>query len=115
MSDFNFKKTMVLNYIELGMEKDRAYILVRLTAQEMEELDNQLDFQQEIELVEIRKEQELLEKLKAAQEAAASKGNTKPIEWMLERLNPDRWGLKKEAPIQFPSKLIISKDDEACL
>lgn len=110
--DFDLDKAMVLNFIQLGMEPERAFILAELPQDVIEQLELDEDFQKEIDTTQLLLEKELLDRHRRAVEIAILKGNTKPIEWMLGKINPDRWGDKSDEII-IPGRLVISKDDEA--
>jgi len=105
---------MILNYINLGMEINKAYILSEITKEDIEELDKDEDFQKDIEVTEIILEKDLLERHNTAMEIAVNKGNANAVQWKLEKINPDRWGTKKdETPIK--GVLVVSKVDKELL
>lgn len=111
---FEMQKAMILNCIQLGMDRHRAFLLSELSPEETNELNKDKEFEHLIDITLILKEKELLERHREALEISAERGNSKPIEWMLGKLNPDRWAEKKEATI-IPGKLVISKDDAKLL
>lgn len=111
---YETKKFLVLNYIQLGMDIDRAYILAELTQQEIESFEKDTTFQKEVDTTTAILEKNLLERHKDAIEIAILKGNSKPIEWMLGKISPEKWGDKKE-DIPIRGTLIISKEDEKLL
>lgn len=112
--NYEMQRAMILNCVSLGMEPYRAYILSELPKEEIEKLEADEQFLREVEITQVILEKNLLVKHKDALETALEKGNSKPIEWMLSKVNPDKWADKKDKLI-IPGKLVISKDDESLL
>lgn len=85
---------MILTYIKLGMTKYRAYLLAELDDEEIKLLDNDDEFQKDITITEALLEKNLLEKYEDIMEKSSNKGNPNAVQWMLSKINPDRWGNK---------------------
>lgn len=86
----SIKKAVIINCIQLGMEKYKAYLLAELTEEEIEKIDEDKDFQNELEIISIIKEKHLLEKYEEIIDISVSRGNANPIQWLLGKLNK-RW------------------------
>ena len=102
---------MVINCLQLGMDIDKAYVLAEATDKEIGYLEANKKFNILVQVTETRLIQELLESHKKALTIAVKKGNTKPVEWMLSKLNPDKWD-NKTVEITVPTKLVIDADDK---
>ena len=90
------KKEHVLRCIILGMDLYSSMILAECTEAEITLLEDDEEFLRKVKLKQYMEEYKLLEKFNTALNFAVGKGNTKPIETMLSKLNPERWGKKEE-------------------
>jgi hypothetical protein len=108
------KKDIIINAIQLGMSLYKAAVIAELNSDEIAALEGDETFQAEIEAHQAIQEKQLLERFNTAMEIAAEKGNTSPIQWMLSKINPEKWGEKKQE-LTIPGKLIITSDDEKLL
>ena len=86
------KKEHVLRCIKLGLDSYASYIVSMCTVEEIEELDNDELFQSLIEQQNKIAEYELLKNHEIATRIAINRGNANPVQWRLEKLNPDKWG-----------------------
>jgi hypothetical protein len=98
-----FKKDLILNSLSSGIPLERGFILAQCTPQEIDELQEDVEFQSMAQYTEVEREMELLGLHTSAMEEAARKGNATAIQWKLERLYPDRWGAKQ---ISLPLELV---------
>ena len=96
------KKEHVLRCIILGMDLYSSMILAECTEAEITLLEADEEFLQKVKLKQYMEEYSLLEKFNTALNFAVGKGNTKPIELKLSKLNPDRWGKKEETHAPLP-------------
>lgn len=88
--------------IKLGMDQMSAMLIAQCTSSEIEQLEVDERFQREIQFRQHILEMELLEKHMHGRNLAVSKGVTRPIEWMLEKINKDRWSSKgNDMPLQI--------------
>ena len=110
--DLENRKALIINALQLGMDFEKVVVLVELSQLEVDLLRKDKNFQAEVRVAEVQLEADLLERFKKAMVIAANKGNTKSLEFMLSRINPDRWGPKQKETI-IPGTLIISQDDES--
>lgn len=92
---------MILNVVQLGMDKYRAYLLFELTNREIAYLDKNKKFQAQIVATEVNFEQNLLDKYAEIIEQSVVKGNPSAIQWMLSKINPARWGVKADFSDKF--------------
>ena len=95
MDKLKEKRDYVLNVLASGISIERAFILANCLPDEIEELQNDTEFVGFVKYTEAKRELDLLSMHQKASEIAASRGNATPLQWKLERLNPDRWGTKQ--------------------
>jgi len=105
------KKNFILNCISLGMTFNKAVIIAELHPTTIKILEEDPIFHRDVIVTEAVHEKRLLEKYKEVIDIAITKGNSKPIEWMLGNLDPDRWGGKSDE-LTVKGNLVITKDDE---
>lgn len=86
------KKAFVLKYIRLGMDALSAMICAECTDEEISSLDTDNDFQRQIKLVSKLEEMRMLEGFERARANNLSMNDTRDTRWMLEKINPDRFG-----------------------
>lgn len=86
------KQYLIEQSIELGMSKYDSYLLAGVTEREREIIEKDTDFQSYIDILVKRKEQKLLQMYYDNLDLSVSKGNLTSIQWMLSRLNPEKWG-----------------------
>lgn len=91
------KKKHIIRCIKLGMDLNSSMIVSQCTNDEMELLESDEGFIREIKFRQHLMEAELLDKHRLGRNLAVTKGNTKPIEWMLERVNKERWSSKSDS------------------
>lgn len=108
------KKLLVLNAVSLGMNLDKAFILAELTEAEQTFLLNDVQFNQEVVYEQAVLERDLLQRHNDCIEKAILKGNGKPIEWRLGKVNPEKWGEESDH-IVIPGKLVLSEEDNGVL
>lgn len=111
------RKEHVLRSIQLGLDLYSACILAGCTEEETELLEADQEFNKRVLYERKKEELALLRDHSTARGIAAEKGNTKPIEWMLEKLNPEQWGKAREAGDtaklpKFISLIGIHPDDD---
>lgn len=88
------KKYLIEEAVKLGMDKYSTYLLAECTDTEIEEIENDKDFQSKLDILILIEERELLQSHNDAIKHAIQKGNSRPIEWRLSKLNPEKWGDK---------------------
>jgi len=88
---FEEKKQLIHEFIRLGIDKYEAVLLAECTDDEIEELNNDVTFNKRVEFNRARKEADLLEMHDEAIRIAVDKGDSKPIQWRLEVLKPDKY------------------------
>jgi len=109
------KKMLVLNAIDLGMEPSRAFILAELTQAEIESINTDGEFQMDMIRAEVLKEHQLLEKFKGAMEIAVLKGSTKPIEFLLSKMQGTKWAQKEKTDVDDLCRLLITDREKNLL
>lgn len=82
------------------MNTERSFIVAQCTPDESELLRADEEFLKKLTVYQAVQEMELLESHELAMDIAAEKGNTKPIEWRLSKLNPESWGPKSEINVK---------------
>ncbi len=96
------KKEHTFRCIKLGMSIEDALFIAECTDAEIDELMEDEKYQQEIKLVQKLEEMELLRKHNVAMDVGIQKGNTRPMEWRLAKMDPNRYGAKVDAPDPNP-------------
>ena len=86
------KKEHILRCIKLGMDNYSSYIVATCTTEEIDLLDKDELFQSLIEQQYKLAEYDLLKDHEIAMRTAINRGNANPVQWRLEKLNPDKWG-----------------------
>ena len=94
------KKEHSFRCIKLGMSMEDSLFIAECTDAEIEELLADEKYQHEVKLYQKLEEMELLKKHNVALDVGIQKGNTKPIEWRLAKMSPEKWGAKVDAPEQ---------------
>jgi hypothetical protein len=82
------KIKFIYEHVKLGMEPYKAMLINGCSDEEIEQLNKDDYFQRRLELVRYEKEKELLALHDEAILTASEKGETKGIQWRLERLAP---------------------------
>lgn len=90
------KQEHVIRCIKLGMDVMSSMIIAECTAEEIETLNKDIEFTAKIKFHSKLLEMKLLDNHKMGRVYAASRGNTHGLEWMLERINKDKWGNKTD-------------------
>lgn len=107
----NQKKQVIFNCIDLGMDNHTAYLYASCTPDEIEELEGDETFQNQITAKVAALEYSLLQQHEQVIALAVERGQAAPLQWKLERVNPGRWGTsnkQSEVPIVIPS-IVINK------
>lgn len=108
------KKEIVIKCVRLGMSLASAMILAACDDLDTDRLNSDANFLRRVRFVQKEEELALLRDHQTARIIAAQKGNTKPIEWMLTRFDPERYG-GKDAGDTTPIDVAIylpEKDDD---
>ena len=113
--DLSVKKDLVIEAVCLGMGLDKAYVLARCSAHDIEILTADAHFQDRIAYNYANYEKRLLELHSGAMVLAARKGNTTASQWKLAKLNASRWGDKLEDKSQTMPTIIFEADDNGLL
>ncbi len=94
------KREHTFRCIKLGMTLEDSLFLAECTDAEIDELMADEKYQHEVNLYQKLEEMELLRKHAVAMDVGIQRGNTKPMEWRLAKMNPNKWGAKVDAPEQ---------------
>jgi hypothetical protein len=81
------KKNHIIRCVKLGMQFYESALVATCTDEEIEVLSEDAAFQQKVKITQAIQEEQLLLKHDVALEIAKQKGNSKPIEWRLSKLN----------------------------
>ena len=101
------KRKHIMRCIKLGMDLTSSMIVAQCTPTEIELLEADDRFHREVQFRQHILEMELLERHKNGRDLAASKGMTRPVEWMLEKVNKDRWsGKGNDMPFNIQNAVI---------
>jgi len=76
------------------MDVVSSMIVAQCTADEIEILNDDIEFSNKVLFHSKHLEMKLLDNHRTGRVFAASRGNTHGVEWMLERINKDKWGNK---------------------
>ena len=112
------KKEHILRCVRLGMELFRAELVAECTEKEIEKLEEDEEFRQQVEQHYALEEYNLLVKHNNAMNVAIMTGRTSAIQWKLERLNPRRWSSgeddsSKSKPLKLQVNLVgVSAEKE---
>lgn len=85
------KKQLILECVRLGMDTYESTLLAECDEEEIEILNTDKMFQKRIEYSKHCKERDLLELHDEAVSIALGKGETKGIQWRLEKLRPEKY------------------------
>lgn len=110
------KKEHSLRCIKLGMDIADSLFIAECTDEEMDKLLEDEAYLNQVKLVQKLEEMALLKKHNIALQIGIQRGNTKPIEWRLGKLNARKWGPKiefipDEHENRKPSKIVGVKPD----
>lgn len=105
------KKDFIINCIQLGMGFDKACIVAEIPKESIKQLREDSDLIRDIEVQEADHERRLLEKYNLVIDEAINRGNSKPLEWMLGIVNPERYSPKADV-VPITGSLVITKDDK---
>ena len=94
--------------LAVGLDWDTAIVALNIPIDVLTVLEVDPDMISTRENIKANMELELLEMHRVARRIAASKGQGRPIEWMLEQVRPDKYG-RKDATL--PANPAIVKDD----
>jgi hypothetical protein len=91
-----------------GLDWDTALVAINVPIAIIAALDTDAQVIETRKQIKAMQELELLELHRTARRIAASKGQGRPIEWMLENVRPDKYGRNNNNP---PANPTIVKDD----
>jgi hypothetical protein len=94
------KKEHILRCIQLGMDVYSSQIIAQCTEDEVEKLKDDEEFNNKILFYQKLQERDLLKQHGEAALIAGLKGSTHAFEWILEKLNPERFG--KGGSVELP-------------
>jgi hypothetical protein len=80
--------------LRLGMSAESAMIVAGITSEEAKELEDNKEFRAKCEFIRVAHEQSLLERMSSIMDLNTETGNSTEVRWMLERINPKRWGMR---------------------
>lgn len=111
------KKMLITNYVLLGVEPEKAYLVVGLNEEEIEEARKDAPLQKEIEIAIIKEEIDLLDVHRKAAILAAANGSASAIQWRIEKRFPEKYGNAKgnnneEKPLNININLMPKEDLE---
>lgn len=108
--ELNQKKDCILRCIKLGMDWYESCIVAECTEPEIELLESDIAFQKLIEQKQAIQEYEWLLAHNVAMDIAKKKGNTKPIEWRLAKLNPNKYDSNnnKTIKLEAPENIVVN-------
>lgn len=86
------KQQKVLELVKLGMSMYKAQLIAGCDDDEMSSMNNDAYFSSRVELAKAHKEHELLNLHDEAIQNAIVRGDAKPIQWRLEKLDPEQYG-----------------------
>lgn len=75
----------------VGLDWDTALVAINVPIEMIEVFEKDNEIQTTLKQVKAMQELELLELHKTARKIAASKGQARPIEWMLEQVRPEKY------------------------
>ena len=85
------KKQLIYEFVKLGIEQYEAILLAECDDDEIETLNNDPIFQKRSTYNKLKKEEELLLLHDEAIRIAIDKGDSKGIQWRLEKLKPEKY------------------------
>lgn len=86
------KKSFVLRYIRLGMDPLSSMVCAECTDAEINSLEADEDFKRQTRLVTKLEEMRMLEGFEKARANNLALNDTRDTRWMLEKINPGRFG-----------------------
>ena len=101
------KINIIYDTIRLGMPLYDACILATCTDEEVEQIQADEEIQRKVKFIQKEEEMALLRDHQTARQIASGKGSTKGLEWMLEKLNPDRYGRSGTVDLPTGSKVAV--------
>jgi len=104
------KKYIIEQAIQLNMDMRSAMVLAECSEEEEELLQNDELFMRKLKVTKVIREKELLEQFDRYIESCAERGNLRPIQWRLSKLNP-RWG-NTTVTVTKPQKESEESNDE---
>ena len=93
------KKGFILKYVRLGMDIPSSMICAECTDEEMELLDADTEFQRIIKFTGKYEESRMLEDFERARKANISLNDTRDTRWLLEKIDPERFGTGKKSGV----------------
>lgn len=105
------KKRMLLELTKLNMDLEKAYLIAECTDEDIKTLEKDEYFTRQLSVQRAIEERRLLEWHQKACKIAMKRGSASGIQWKLSKINPDKWGDKKDTGPIFGT-LLLSKDDE---
>lgn len=110
--DLQGKKQHIERCIKLGLTLYKSMLIAGCTSDEMSLIENDDQYLRRIETLNAIYEHDLLKHIERAIAINVNMGKTTEVRWMLERINPEKWGQKSSVNndiIVFP-KIIVTED-----
>jgi hypothetical protein len=98
------KKQLIYQAIDTGIDFYSACVLAECEDTDISEMENDKEFTQLIRHKEKAFEQRLLKDIHGARRLELEKGQTATTRWLLEKINPDRWGNRSKVEIDRPEE-----------
>ena len=113
----NMPKTdLIYNALMVGLSLKDAFIYAGLTEAEMSDILSNDELMAYYNQITRQFEYSLLEKLQTVADKQMNMGKEAALTWMLERVNPDRWGGKAKTDELPDVHIHLSNDPvEACM
>lgn len=114
------KKQLIYECVRLGMDLYEATLLAECSDEQIELLNNDEIFQKRVLYNEHIKEKELLEMHDEAIRMAIEKGDTKGIQWRLEKIKPAKYAkttysnINADVKTESTRSYIDMSEDERC-
>jgi hypothetical protein len=121
MGNIDSKLDTVIRLVQTGMDRYRSMLLAELTDEEIALYEKDTAFATKLDFAELRMERDLLDKLDMIVDINTERGISTEVRFLLSKINPDRWGAKRDAPVPpsgpLPITIVpasISVDDAPC-
>ena len=105
------KQEQLLQAIRLGADLTTAALLAGYDFDDIEDLEEDEILQRKIKVTEAELQFKHLKRIDTASAIAAEKGTASPSQWMLEKLNPERFGkalkLSGDEKKPIPARIIL--------
>lgn len=107
------KSDLIYNALLIGMSLKDAFIYAGLTESEMSDILSDDEKMAYYNRLSKQYEYKLLEKLQTVADKQLNMGKEAALTWLLERVNPDRWGGKAKADELPDVHIHLANDDTA--